>query len=262
MKPVVIILSILVIVVCLGFGFYLGNLSNPSSSVSLTKTVQGLQVATVGSGISNSTPYKSSPPANPNQHNLIFIQADDLQSPSPRLESIWLVGYITGSPDITFILVYPSQAGGSSTTAQTFSKDFKVNGGDNLSEGFISYLNSFGFHSNGYVLSDNTGLAQFIDWLGGIDINDGTGIGNGNEIVTKLIPPWQDNQKSRLIQRDFSQGICLQLEHISVNSNWLPLISSLIPDHFQTDLSLEYAAQEWKQLFSESDKLSCRVVIP
>jgi hypothetical protein len=264
MKPVVIIISILVIIACLGFGFYLGDLTTPSSSISLTQTSQPMQMTKVGNEIKKSPTNQSfPPPVNPNQHNLIFIQADDLKKSSPRLESIWLAGYISGSADITFILVYPSsQTGTFSSIAQIVSTSFKIDSNGTVSDGFISSLKSFGFYSNGYVLSDIKGLAQYVDWLGGIDINDGAGIRNGDVIVTKLVPPWQDIQKSRLIQQTINQGICSQLEQISFNSNWFTLISSLIPDHFHTDLSLEYVTQEWKQLFSGSDKLSCQVVMP
>jgi hypothetical protein len=264
MKAVVILLSILVIIACLAFGFYLGNSTaytnstpTPLQSSRPPQTSQGAPTSQTPSPLRVSTL-----PSNPDQHNLVFIQADNLTNATPRLESIWLVGYLPGSARVTVILVYPAPPGANSPKANALSNTFNITHDGKPSETFLTAVLNYGFQVNGYFLSDNQGTAQLVDWLGGIDMGDDQGIQNGPAVLTRLTPPWQDLQASRLSQQKLTEGICAKLNQLSIKTNWLPLVMGLMPDHLYTDLSLELAGKDWKQLTSGPDKLSCKVAVP
>ncbi len=123
-------------------------------------------------------------------------------------------------------------------------------------------MRAYGFQLNGYVLSDNQGTAQLVNWLKGIDMGDDQGIQLGPAVLTQLTPPWQDLSASRLSQQKLTEGICARLNQLTIDSNWLSLVIGLMPEHLDTDLSLELAGTDWKQLISGPDKLSCKVAIP
>jgi hypothetical protein len=264
MKAVVILLSILVIIACLAFGFYLGNStarenSTPTPLQNLPASQNGLGTATP------QTQYALKPsslPSNPKQHNLLFIQADNLTNAAPHLESIWLVGYLPGSARITVILVYPAHPGTNSSKANALANTFSISHDGKPNEAFIAAVRNYGFQLTGYFLSDNQGTAELVNWLGGIDMGDDQGIQNGPAVLTRLTPPWQDLQASRLSQQRLTEGICARLNQLSIKTNWLPLMMGLMPDHLYTDLSLELASTDWKQLTSGPDKLTCKVAVP
>jgi len=264
MRAVVILLSILVIIACLAFGFYLGNSTAPTNST--PTPTQSLHPSKTGQSVT--APQTPSPsrastlPSNPNQHNLVFIQADDLTNATPRLESVWLAAYLPGSARVTVILVYPAPPGANSPKAIALSQAFSITNDGKPSEAFLTAIRAYGFQVNGYFLSDNQGTAQFVNWLGGIDMGDNQGIQNGPAVLTELTPPWQDLQASRLSQQRLTEGICARLNQLSIETNWLPLVMDLMPEHLYTDLSLELASTDWKQLASGPDKLSCKVAVP
>jgi hypothetical protein len=265
MKAVVIILSILVILACLAFGFYLGNSTAPPISTPTPSQILTLPPTGQGSPVSQ-TPSSSQAttlPSNPKQHNLVFIQADDLTNVNPHLESIWLVGYLPGSARVTVILVYPAPPGTSSPKAAALGTTFSVTHEGKPGEAFIAAVRSYGFPVNGYFLSDNQGTAKLVDFLGGIDMGDTQGVlQSGPAVLTRLTPPWQDLPASRISQQKLTEGICARLNQVTTETNWLPLVMGLMPDHLNTDLSLELASTDWKQLTSGPEKLSCRVAVP
>jgi hypothetical protein len=263
MKAVVILLSILVIIACLAFGFYLGNSTAPPNLTPTPLQTSNIPINGLGTTPQTSSTLKtSSLPSNPNQHNLVFVQADDLTNATPHLESIWLVGYLPGSARITVILVYPTSPGTYSPKTNALANTFSITKDGKPSDAFITAVRTYGFPVNGYFLSDNQGTAELVNWLGGIDMGDNQGIQNGPAVLTQLTPPWEDQQASRMSQQKLTEGICARLNQLTTDTNWLPLVMGLLPDHLYTDLSLELASKDWKQLTSGPERLSCKVAIP
>ena len=264
MKAVAILLSILVIIACLAFGFYLGTSTVPSDltptpllSSSLTQISPGSSTPQTPSALKASTLS-----SNPKQHNLVFVQADDLTKAVPRLESIWLVGYLPGSARISVILVYPVSPNTNSPKANALADTFSITHDGKPDEAFIAAVRNYGFAVNGYFISDNQGTASLVNWLGGIEMGNNQELQNGPAVLTQLTPPWQDQQASRLSQQALTEGICVRLNQLTQETNWLPLVMGLMPDHLYTDLSLELASTDWKQLTSGSERLSCKVAVP
>ena len=172
MRFVVILLSIIVIIACLALGYSLGN-----------STFRA--VTPPSNTLSQPSPTSTSSDVSVSQHNLIFILADDLASGDPRLESVWLAGLQPGSSLVTLTLIYPSET--ALQPSQELPSTFSFDSGK-ISERFLSALAVYPFQFEGYIVSDNPGAIIGINWLGGIDLEEGQGLQDGNAVFNRPDP--------------------------------------------------------------------------
>jgi hypothetical protein len=264
MKTITIIISIVIVLSCLILGYFLGNSTVPT----LTPTPSSSLSQSQGNGQTDSTSTAESAfldsalLTNPDQHNLILIQADDLTNPDPRLISIWLLGYLIDSPKISLILIYPVNSDADQTKIEELSDSFRVDADGELSLGFLTSLGTMGFQSNGYILTDEIGTKVLIDEIGGIDLQNGSGVVSGTEALSVSIPPWEDITSAINYQKVVAQGICNRMDRVSEKTNLFIFVMDLLPDHFRSDVSLEFAAQDWEQISSFGGDLSCNIILP
>lgn len=243
MKVVIVILAVIAFIACLLLGLYAGGLTGQSS-----KPTPNLVTTVV------------KPTAE--QHTLILIQADDLTLSNPKLIGIWLLLYYPNYPKLTLLLLYPGMGGMNDLKARSLEQKFSLSPDGTLGPDFKSALDSFGFKSNGYMVIDNYGVTQWIDWLGGISYNDQNGNLNGLSVINKLPPLGQDDKNTGVWLKQVSNGVCSKIGQITVDANWTTLLNVIAPDHFHTDLSLELLLGDWKQIKSQGSAITCEMDIP
>jgi len=244
MKVVIISLAVITFIACLFLGLYLGG---------------GLSVAT-----SKSTPGVLSPLTKTSieQHTVVLIQADDLTLSSPHLVGMWLLFYYPEYPQLTLLMLYPPMSDNNRGKIWALGQQFALTSNGKLSPIFLTLLQNFGFKSNGYIVIDNYGLTQWVDWLGGITMGDDHGVQNGSTILSTLPNGDNNEQNTGKWMKQVSMGVCSKLIAIPVDSNWATLMNSVAPDHFHSDLSLELLMGDWKKLKSHDQAITCEFDIP
>lgn len=102
------------------------------------------------------------------QHNLLFITADDLKIPNPRLESAWLILFVPPDARLTLMPIYPASLSSDSSKDQALSDAFIVEmKGENfhLGDSFIEILRARNIWWSGYTIMDRTALAEILTRL-------------------------------------------------------------------------------------------------
>ena len=244
---VIIILCFITFMSCLAVGIYISN----TPSLLLNSQSTPTPFVTIEQDTSKM-----------HQRNLVLVQVDDLKSSSPRLISVWLLLYFVEQPDISTILVYPQPNASPNNQAPELEKSFSLDGSGALSAPFIAVLKRYNFQYDGYMLMDNQGMARWIDWLHGVDLQDGKGMQTGAAVVQSMVLPWNGQVEARTWQEKTSQAICDKIIVLKTDSQWFPILFELMPDHFRTNLNLDMAVLDWKSLVSQEEPLSCSLMFP
>jgi hypothetical protein len=246
MRFVVILLAVIIIISCLALGYFVGNLTLQDNSSPIYSPSQTKQVSTML-------------PDNPGQFNLLFVMADNLENPQPLLESVWAAGFLPESSEIYLVLLYPSTD--NEGIPGKLSSAFSISSGK-LNDHFLDILDAYHIRLDGYFVSDQNGAILWINWLGGVDLADGRGTQDGLTIINELPDPWKDPALSRQTQLKIIAGICGRLSRLTTDSNIFQVVSTLVPAHFYSNLSLENAASYWQKMISGSKRLNCQVNPP
>ncbi len=243
MKVVIVILAVIAFIAFLLLGLYWGGLTGQHTQP---------------------TPNLVSTPVKPatEQHTIELIQANDLTLSRPQLIGIWLLLYYPNYPKLTLLLLYPPMGGINDFKARGLEQKFSIGPDGAPGTDFKSALDSFGFKSNGYMLIDNYGVTQWIDWLGGISYNDQGGNQNGMAVLNKLPPMGQNDKNTGIWLKQVSNGVCHKIGQIPVDANWTTLFNGIAPDHFHSDLSLDLLLGDWKQIKSQGNTITCELDIP
>jgi hypothetical protein len=238
MKAVVILLSIVAFIACLILGLEAGSRSTTSSDPKATATSN--LWASVGQ-----------------QRTIVFIVADDLQTPAPRLVSVWVVLYRPDLPLVTFLPLFPPNTITITADPPDLAGAFALGADRSPSTSFIAALKSYHFDWNGYVLTDQLGLARTVDWLGGVFLSNNPA--DGATALASLVNPWEDPLGALQTQQKLLQSVCEKVSTLKPEANWLELAGTLMPQHLHTSLSLELAITDWKSLAGGSDPIRCDV---
>jgi tetrahydromethanopterin S-methyltransferase subunit B len=202
----------------------------------------------------------SSIPANTpqyhNQRNLVFIQVDSLKNKAPRLETVWLSLFTVDQPELTLLLLYPSQK----EQYQNLAGQFKLSSEGRFESTFNTALLSLGFGYQGFIVIDENGFTQWVDWMGGID--NGVVKQDGASLLSQIPKPWDDIGNSLERQKTTAASICEALGSQALETNWSSLLIRLIPDHILTDLSLQEAITTWQQLKGRNEQVTCKILSP
>ena len=244
MKVVIISLAVLAFIACLVLGLYLGGglqFTGPQATPEVSSTTS---------------------PSSIEQHTIILIQADDLTSPKPHLVGIWLLLYYPEFPKLTLLMLYPPMSGNNAGRIWALNQQFAITPIGKLSPTFLTSMQNFGFQSNGYLVTDNYGLTQWVDWLGGVTLGDDPTVQSGDSVLSKM--PVDDNsgQQTGAWMKQVSVGVCGKLGEASLDSNWATLMNSIAPDHFHSDISLELMIGDWKKIKSHDAPITCEFDIP
>lgn len=236
MKAVVIILSILVFAACLVIGIQAGHTAAPA--------VPAAQAGLTPTG-------KPSP--NHTQRTVLLIGVDDLRLDQPHLRSIWAAFYKPGFPHLTALALHPdpfaAPVGRSLPGAFSFSED------GHLSASFVDELNALPFAWDGYILLDDSATALLIDWLGGVLL--GGSLVDGSQAAATLPDSQASLESAWTAQADLGQGLCQALSASGGNIDWESLAARLAAGGIQTSLPAASLVEDFQNLLTGSQPLSC-----
>ncbi len=189
------------------------------------------------------------------QQNILFIGVDHFKSQSPRLESIWLMIYLPSRFHLNLVPIYPTPFDQNPVASTSFTQIMKINQQGLLSEEFFEILHSGDVWWNHYVLLDETGLIEIINFFGGL--RSGIDSFEGDRVISALPLPWVDRGSALQGQTSLLQGLCQQIGRPSSSSSDINKILRLVPNHIRTDMDVSEAVQNWLQLISTGNHLDC-----
>jgi len=243
MKVVIVIFAVIAFIICLYLGLHMGGLTGPTTTV----TPEVTYMPTTGSD---------------QQHTIVLIQADDLSSSSPHLVGIWLAFYYVDYPKLTMLLLYPPMAGNTQDKSVRLGQLFSLTPDGELAPGFSTALQSFGFNSNGYIITDNYTLIKWIDWLKGINFGDKHAQLDGSGVIAKLAAVDHNNQDIGSWMEQVTDGVCGKLNQLSGKADWNALAGTIEPVHLHTDLNYDWLMEDWKALKNNDEGITCELVVP
>jgi len=191
-----------------------------------------------GLAIPGYVPVPLSPPAT-GQRNLLVIGIDDLSSPSPRLESVWLVSYFPGQSAFTLFPIYPDILEKNNSDHEALVKDFSLDANDAPNQAFFDLLGRETWWNN-YLVIDEAGWATILDFLGGVIIDGRLLDGSGAPGSLTL---WDDPFASARGQTALLQAACLRAATLRQEDAIQGL--SLLAPHLRSDLDLTQDPQDW-----------------
>jgi hypothetical protein len=194
----------------------------------------------------------------PIQQNILVIGVDKLQSPRPRLESIWLILYFTDSTHLTLMPIYPAipvDEIGSTMDNTATEQNFEMGTDHKPSDKLFSTLKDKNIWWNGYLVLDNTAVAELVDFTA-----NARGVlpsyQSGAYAIASLSLIWENPQKALHDQTKLLQELCVATAQLSN----IPDVSSLyesITEHVVSDLDLHQLINEWQIRLTQSGRLTC-----
>lgn len=186
--------------------------------------------------------------APPEQRNILLIGVDHLGSPSPTLESIWLILYIQDMPQITWMPIFPEIAtspnGIQIRTDPALEGNLQLQSGSILPESFQQALRDKSIEWNNYLVLDQAAVAGIIDALGGLErLSRQQQIEeeklDGLQAIAELMPVGDSSQAALLSQAFLIQQLCRTSPQSHFNLNRLQSLFKLLDSHLATDLEPE-----------------------
>jgi hypothetical protein len=215
-------------------------------SISLTfglAILFGYSVAAKSNAGSQNLP-DSSPNSNSSeasQQNLLIIQIDQIDTPQPNLQSVWLAAYFQSEHQtvLTFTQLYPSQQ---NKRLSALDKTFPIDQNGALSRQFLRSISAGNIQWNGYLIIDRTGAHQIEQWL-----------------VDQGVPIFDQDTSS---PREILETACGYLRSGSAYSE---ITGSTIDwnhfnPHFQTDMEPSSLMSLWNGLFDTTHPTRCEVI--
>jgi hypothetical protein len=168
------------------------------------------------------------------QRKIIIIHVDRLDTPQPKLVSVWFLSVLfmeNTPPIVTFAPIYSIH--GNTQRQQAVERSFSVDRQGTPGEPFWQVMRSNRIEWEGYLLIDDVGVGRVFQWL-------------------------EDQpQPGTLNQRLFAN--CHRLPEVSQEAierfDW----QSFSPDHFRADLRLDVALAVWNRLIA-SEAVKCEVL--
>ena len=192
------------------------------------------------------------------QRNLLVIGVDDLSSPDPRLEAVWLVIYMPANPPFMLLPVYPSPSSiplESDSLSPDLAQLFRLHESKAPRVEFLSALESKGLWWTGYLILDEVALSDVVEFLGGAGELSTL---DGASTIASLPRAAEDAQQALISQARLLQELCSNVARLSLDDRWrLPHLFSLIPAHAVSDLDLEQVATEWQELLQHASEVAC-----
>jgi hypothetical protein len=242
-KVIIAILCICAFIACTAIGF-LSGIGEPKSPQTPAANPPKNSQRTV------------TPPQYRNQQNLILMQVDNLAAPRPRLEAAWLMIYMPNQPDVNLLMLYPSNK----ESYKKLADKFKLTPSRELDADFNNTLLSFGFGYQGFIIVDETGFTNWIDWLGGVDV--GSGKQDGLAVLKQLPMPWTDIDNAVTRQKITSNSICNVMSLLPMETDWSALLVELMPAHLLSNLTLQDAVTTWQHMKDGQARFHCVVLTP
>jgi len=201
----------------------------------------------------------------PEQRNVLLIGVDHLGSPSPTLESIWLVLYIQDLPQITWMPIYPEiTTRGKHVLIQTDSslkESFQLLPDSLLPQGFQQALRAKHIHWDNLIILDQSAMAGVIDTLGGLErltsqLAEGDVV-DGLHSIAILQPANIDSQAALLSQANLIQQLCRTSPQEHINLTRLQNLLKTMSSHLVTDLEPEQVISDMSSMLLYGGGFTC-----
>jgi hypothetical protein len=164
------------------------------------------------------------------------------------------LGYFSGQAQVALIPIYPSLSEPQDREFQQIVNRFNLTSDGQPDGELVSSLQKKRIWWNGYLLIDEIGMTEMIDFVGGV--KTGGHLLTGAQAVASL-PPSEENASTALEkQTDLLQSLCRRTELLTPAVD-LRSILNLIPDHLQTDLDVFKVIREWRDLANGSQSIRC-----
>ena len=213
-KVIVILLATLVFFACSFIGYQLANRVDPAKFTS-----SGAASGRVGQG---------------EQHNLVILQVDHLDSYQPKLVSIWFASlyFMQGNPPmLTFGQLYPTRS--NNNINQSIARSFALDGQGEPSTGFLRNLETYKIKWEGYLLVDAVTVERVMEWV------------NGPGDYISLLSSGSDSSTER---NQLALQSCRGITGIDTRQSPTLQWGDLVPAHFRSNLHMEDALAYWNRV--------------
>lgn len=142
------------------------------------------------------------------QRNILLIGVDRLSAQKPKIESAWLIMYFPGIPEFTLVPVFPDIDAEAATGTPAMPEGFYLEGSGEPAGLFMERLSGRVPWSN-YLVIDESGLAAWLDQLGGVTVG---GEQKSGAAVLAAYHTLKDPAQAIIFQTAVLQALC---EHAS-----------------------------------------------
>jgi hypothetical protein len=199
----------------------------------------------------------TSPTEVPHQENILLIGVDDVQAKAPRLEGVWLVLYLSGTPHFTLMPIYPGvPAADGKVTSQdgALVKKFRSDPPGLPGPNFTAELKKRHLWWSGTILFDRQALTQIIDGVSTVE-----GVTEDEGLLVSNVPnAWKSPQPAKREQGRLAQALCQVAAGLTVDDiNQLDQLFLLFSQHILSDIPREQAAAEMVGLLAQGEGITC-----
>jgi hypothetical protein len=200
------------------------------------------------------------------QRNILLIGINHLESPSPELESVWLILYLPDMPKLTLMPIYPTvgfgNARGQITVDPSLATLFQVGMDSTPDSAFFQYLSQDDIHWDSYVMVDEVALIDLIDFLGGLEEKSDpklaeSGKTSGIQALARLQPTVGNPQKALFSQIQLFQQFCRTASFLNAPPQRIPVLFQTISNHLVTDLEPGQVIADLESMLSSGGEINC-----
>jgi len=193
------------------------------------------------------------------QRNILVIGVDNLEAPAPRLESVWLILYLTETPIFTLMPLYPSvltETGQPPQEDRLLAENFGLEANGLPVETFLATLKEWGIWWSAYILLDEAAMVQGMGLVAQMDA--GLRL-EGEQLFTDIPSPWEDFNAAYKGQTWLVQRLCASATLRQAKDIDLSPFFNLIPHHLRTDLNAPQIAAEWLDFMAHGGGIRCEL---
>lgn len=183
------------------------------------------------------------------QRNLLVIGVQDLISPEPVLESLWLLILFPRDANISLIPIFPNPDSEIFPQYNSLMKSFSLNSQQIPEPIFLDQLRQQ-YWWDSYILIDKVGLSKVLEVIHHFSsVNLGT-------ILESIPSVWENPNEALQRQTDLLKIACKQLERLPISTKSEILIQQM-EDQFYSDINWTELVQAWSSRKSVGYPLEC-----
>jgi hypothetical protein len=184
---------------------------------------------------------------NNEQHNIVIIGVDQLDSGSPRLISVWFVSFFFGSnqpSSLTLAQLYPTKE--PRPNAQSLERAFSLDSNGEPVSGFWYALDAYKIQWEAYVMMDHAGGNEALNWL----------FGAGDYYASLDAAQKNADENWRLVNQICGSIVNAKDKDLGL-FNW----SKLVPQHFRSNLRMETGLAYWSRITNAGSPVRCEIIM-
>jgi hypothetical protein len=204
------------------------------------------------------------------QRSILLITVDKLEARKPRLTGVWAILYVPTNPRVTLLPIYPAL--NQKETGEELANSFRIQqsaGSPSLDPAFISLIQEQIPWWSGYILVDQTALAEVVDlWVYPPGLGRNISPSNagsrsadhsGSQLVSDIPKVWEDPYSALFSQASLYQELCWGVAWAGAGLDASQTQEALagIRKHFSTDLDPEIFVKEIQNLREQGGSLVC-----